>query len=285
MEKLNIPALRQELDDFIVKHNVKPAPGVGMVTDHQINDTLRIRIYRNNATGEPLPAFVYLHGGGWIRGSIDTHDYLCRHLAETGAFTIVSVDYRLAPEYTYPAPVEDGFLALRWILEHANDIAVDTHRLAIGGDSVGGNIAIALAAQAQAQHIPIKALVVAYPPVNHYFQTASYEKYATGYGLTTQLMKGFWEAYIPHPEDRQLPSAAVIFNDFTGFPSTLIIGTDQDPLHDDGKQLLLQLTAAGVDVRYSFYAGTKHAFLLRLAVEEKARLAKDEIVNFLKQLL
>lgn len=285
MEKLNIPALRQELNDIVVKYAVKPTPVIGQVTDYPINDTLHIRIYRNNSTDQQLPAFIYLHGGGWVRGSIDTHDYLCRHMAQSGAFTVISVDYRLAPEYTYPAPVEDGCLALHWIREHANDIAVDIHRLAIGGDSVGGNIAIAVVAQAKAQAIPIKALVVAYSPVNHDFHTNSYEKYATGHGLTTDLMKGFWEAYVPAPEDRQLPSASVIHNDFSTFPPTLIIGTDQDPLHDDGKQLLLRLTEAGVDVRYSFYAGTKHALLLRLAFEDKARLAQEEIVDFLKRML
>ncbi|WP_143305569.1 alpha/beta hydrolase [Chitinophaga vietnamensis] len=282
MEQLNFPAFRQALEQFTAKDAATKDPVIQVVTDESINEELRIRIYRNRPVETKLPVFIFLHGGGWVRGSLSTHDYVCRRLAADGAFAVIAVDYRLAPEHPFPAPLEDAFQALRWVMEHAADINIDTNRIAVGGDSAGGNLALALALKAKAHAIPLKALVVAYPPVNYDFSTPSYQKFATGYALTTSLMKTFWDAYVPDDKRRLDPLASVIKNDFTALPPVLIIGSDTDPLHDDGKLLLERLMAHGVRARYSFYPGAGHAFLLMMATEGPAVLAKEEIVAFLK---
>lgn len=282
MEKTDITAFRRELKNMVSQWTPKEKMPVSVVADKQIYNYLPIRIYRKDDSPTALPVLIFLHGGGWVRGDLDTHDDLCRRLASQGGFMVVSVHYRLAPEYLFPYAIEDAFATLRWVLEHAAEIKADKGNIAVCGDSCGGNLALALVQQAKENNIALKGLVVAYPPLSHDFDTPSYHKYAEGYGLTTALMKELWNTYLGDPLHAKNYFASVIQNDFTGYPTTLIIASDEDPLRDDGRQLFDKMVAASVSVTYSFYPGTRHAFLLRTATEKAAITAHQEIINFLK---
>lgn len=282
MEKTDLTAFRRELKNMVSQWIPKEKIPVSVVADKQIYNYLPIRIYRKDDSPTALPVLIFLHGGGWVRGDLDTHDDLCRRLVSQGDFMVISVHYRLAPEYLFPYAMEDSFAALKWVLEHAAEIKADKGNIAVCGDSSGGNLALALVQQAKENDIALKGLVVAYPPLSYDFDTPSYHKYAEGYGLTTALMKELWNTYLGDPLNAENHFASVIRNDFTGYPTTLIIASDEDPLRDDGSQLFHKMVAASVAVTYSFYPGTRHAFLLRTAIEKAAITAQQEIINFLK---
>ncbi|MBC9929838.1 alpha/beta hydrolase [Chitinophaga qingshengii] len=281
MEKINLAAFRKELEEAATRWSKEKMP-VKDVTDKQIHQDLSIRIYRQQTTPEKLPVLLFLHGGGWVRGNLQTHDDLCRQLAAGGHFMVISVNYRLAPEHPFPYAINDAFTALQWIIAHADDIRANAGSIAVGGDSSGGNLAIALLQQAMENDITLKGLVVAYPPLNYQFDTPSYIQYAEGYGLTKDLMKQLWDMYLGDVTHAKNRLASVIQNDFSGYPPTLIIGSDKDPLHEDGRQLFNKMVLAAVAVTYSFYPGTRHAFLLRTAIEKAATTAQQEIIGFLK---
>ncbi|RBL91687.1 alpha/beta hydrolase [Chitinophaga flava] len=281
MEKLNIVEFRKELENAAAQWAPKEKKPIKEVMNKQIYDGLQIRIYRNDDSYEELPVLLFLHGGGWVRGNLETHDDLCRRLASDGRFMVLSVDYHLAPEYIFPHAIENAYAVLNWVLEHSEEIKADRKKIAVGGDSSGGNLAIALAQKAKENGIALKGLVVAYPPVNYDFNTPSYNKYGEGYGLTKNLMKKLWDAYLGNIQDSDSRFASVIQNDFSGYPPTLIIASDEDPLRDDGKLLFEKMMAASVAATYSFYPGTRHAFLLRTALETAATTAQLEIINFL----
>ncbi|NLR77022.1 alpha/beta hydrolase [Chitinophaga eiseniae] len=282
MEKTDITAFRKELKNMVSQWTPKEKMPVSVVADKQIYNYLPIRIYRKDDSSIALPVLIFLHGGGWVRGDLDTHDDLCRRLVSQGDFMMVSVHYRLAPEYLFPYAMEDAFATLKWVLEHAAEIKADKGNIAVCGDSSGGNLALALVQQAKENDIALKGLVVAYPPLSYDFDTPSYHKFAEGYGLTTALMKELWNTYLGDTLNAENHFASVIRNDFVGYPTTLIIASDEDPLRDDGSQLFNKMVAASVAVTYSFYPGTRHAFLLRTAIEKAAITAQQEIINFLK---
>jgi acetyl esterase len=279
----SIATLRQGLLN-IVPRWCGPKTFVPFVEDITADGQLNIRSYSTDKD-HTLPALLYFHGGGWVRGNIETHDWLCRNLAVYTGFRIFSVEYSLAPEHTFPAAINDGSAALKWLLAHSNEWKIDPARIAIGGDSSGANIAIATTLKALEKGIRIGAQLLVYPPTNTKCDTGSYQHYAEGFGLTRAIMQNYWNIYLGDPQHADNHFATVLNNDFTAFPPTLIITAECDPLRDDGQQLAEKLQQANVAVQYSMYAGTIHQFFLMNAILPEAQTAQLEAALFLRKTL
>ncbi|MCL6637075.1 MAG: alpha/beta hydrolase [Alicyclobacillus sp.] len=212
--------------------------------------------------GARLPVLVYLHGGGWVFGTLDSVDDTCRALANAADCVVVSVDYRLAPEHKFPAAVEDAYAVLRWLSDHAPEIGADAGRLAVGGESAGGNLAIACTLLARDQGGPsLVAQLLAYPITDYNLDTASYRENAEGFFLTRRAMQWYWEQYLARPEDADNPLAAPLRAvSHAGLPPALIFTAEYDPLRDDGEAYAARLRAAGVPVAAVRMPGLIHGF-------------------------
>jgi acetyl esterase len=238
---------------------------------------LTIRFYWPDASG-PLPILVYYHGGGWVQGSLDTHDGQARRLANGAGCLVASVDYRLAPEWTFPTAVDDCYAALCWVSAHADKLGGDPSRIAVGGDSAGGNLAAVVSLLARDRSGPRLAFqLLVYPVTDYSFETASYRGNAEGYGLETKAMQFYWERYLPRPEDGANPLASPMrAESLSGLPPALVITAEYDPLLDEGEAYAEKLRAAGVPVTLSRYDGMIHGFFGMSHVLDKARQAVDE---------
>jgi acetyl esterase len=245
---------------------------------------LRIRVYTPEGTG-PFPLVMYFHGGGWTMASIETVDPTCRKLcAGTGA-VVVSVDYRLAPEHKFPAAPEDCFAATRWVAEHASELQGDPRRIAVCGDSAGGNLAAAVCLMARDRGGPALACqVLAYPPMANAFDTPSYHENGEGYFLTRDMMRWFWGHYLPKPEDGRHPYASPLeAAQFSGLPPALVLTAEFDPLRDEGEAYASRLRQAQVPVRQIRYDGIVHGFFTLGGVMEQGMHAIDEASAALRE--
>lgn len=247
---------------------------------------LPIRIYTPlGATSDPLPALVYFHSGGWVFGSIEGHDPVCRALANHAGCLVVSVDYRLAPEHPFPAAPEDCYAATKWVAEHAQEIHADPARIAVGGESSGGNLAAAVALMARDRRGPeLCYQVITYGETDYYEPgTASYPTYAEGYGLTRESMIWFWQQYLARPEDRTHPYAAPLqAANLSGLAPALIITAEYDPLRDEAEHYARRLQEADVPVRLSRYEGMIHGFFRMFAVFDESHRALEEVASTLR---
>ncbi|MFK7914503.1 MAG: alpha/beta hydrolase [Pseudomonadales bacterium] len=219
-----------------------------------------VRIYRpENPNGAAL---MYFHGGGWVVGSIESHDETCRELCSTAAVTVISVDYRLAPETIYPGAVEDCFAATAYIAEHASDFDIDPNRIAVGGDSAGGNLAAAVALMARDQGTPALAFqLLIYPVTDANFERQSCIDNAEGYFLTTRAMRWFWDHYVPDEAMRNEPLASPLqAANLANLPPALLLTAEFDPLRDEGEAFAAALSAAGNAVTHTRYDGLVHGF-------------------------
>ena len=210
----------------------------------------------------PLPVYVYFHGGGWVIGDLETHDVLCRQLTAASGACVIAVDYRLAPEHKFPAAADDAWAATRWIVAHAAELAVDASRLAVGGDSAGGNLAAVVALMARDAGGPaIRQQVLIYPVTDVMRETRSYEDFAEGYMLTRDSMRWFIAHYLRSRDDagdwRVSPLRAP---SLAGLPPALIVTAGNDPLRDEGEMYAGRLRDAGVLVDYVCYGGMVHGF-------------------------
>ena len=242
-----------------------------------------IRIYTPVGTA-PFPVLVYFHGGGWVIGNLDTHDGICRSLANRVGCLVVSVDYRLAPEHPFPAAPEDCYAATRWLAEHAGSLGGDKGRIAVGGDSAGGNLAAVGALMARDRGGPKLAFqLLVYPVTDADFETRSYRENAEGYFLTRADMVWFWNHYAPRQEDRRNPYAAPLrAASLRGLPPALVITAEFDPLCDDGNAYAARLREDGVPVRLSQQDGLIHGFFQMGAVIDRGRASVDEAARALK---
>jgi acetyl esterase len=245
------------------RHFAGPQPPIEKVEDRTVpgpDGEVPIRIYWPDAPG-PLPLYVYIHGGGWVVGTIESTDHLCRALANQTPSVVVSVDYRLAPETKFPGGLEDCYAATRWASEHAAGLGADASRLAIGGSSAGGNLAAAVCLLARERGGPsIAYQMLIYPVADSDLDTGSYRDLATGYMLTRDGMKYYWDAYVANEADRTNPLAAVLRADLAGLPPALVITAEYDPLRSEGDALAAKLKAAGVPVEHICYPGMLHGF-------------------------
>jgi acetyl esterase len=240
------------------------APEVAEVADRNIEGpggALRLRLYRPDGAG-PFPVIVYIHGGGWVLCSLETHDNVCRHLcAGTGAL-VVSVDYRLAPEHRFPAALDDTMAALRWVAEHAGAFGGDPARVAIAGDSAGGNLAAAAALRARDERGPaLVGQLLVYPVTDYPADAmASYAENSEGYGLTRASMEHYWREYLGEAPADAPYAAPLRAADVAGLPPAFVITAQYDVLRDEGEAYAGKLQAAGVPVEVGRYDGVNHGF-------------------------
>lgn len=241
-------------------------PDPWQVADVLLSATPRVRARMYFATppapGHPSPAVVFFHGGAWCYGSLDSHDALCRSLAVKSGATVISVDYRLAPEHTFPAAVEDGVMSLKWVRQHSSEYGIDPNRIAVAGDSAGGNIAMAVSLKLrdQGEHIPRFQLLL-YPCLSMALDSDSWRRLGQGPGLEINTLRWAIEQYAPGPVALDPYASPRGADDLTGLAPTYLQVGDQDPLLDDSVQMAEQLIAQGSPAQVDVYAGRGHGFM------------------------
>ena len=244
-----------------------------------------VRIYTPNGTG-PFPLLVYFHGGGWVVGDLDSHDSVCRELCGRADVVIVSVDYRLAPEHRFPAAVDDCLAATRWAATHAVSLNADASRLAVGGDSAGGNLAAVVALHLRDEGGPsIAAQLLVYPAVRmDGTVTQSMIDNAVGYGLQRADMDWFCAHYLPSTDAGRHPHASpLLAKSLANLPPALVQTCEFDPLRDEGEEYARALKAAGVEVTATRYEGSIHAAWGLFTVLEPGRRMVDQAVEWLRE--
>ena len=244
-------------------------PEVAGVTDRTIPGPagpIPVRVYAPlGVPPDPAPPLiVFYHGGGWVIGSLTSHDPECRALANAAGTVVMAVDYRLAPEHKFPAGVEDCLAACRWAAANGAEIGADPSRIAVCGDSAGGNLAAVIAQIAAREWGPRIALqVLIYPVTRAATETDSYRRYAEGYVLTRAAMRHFIAIYLNDAAEADDPRASpLLAEDVSGAAPALVVTASHDPLHDEGKAYADKLGAAGVPVEYVCYQGLTHGFRL-----------------------
>lgn len=243
-----------------------------------------VRVYRPKSD-VALPVLVFFHGGGWVVCNLDTHDGVCRTLANAAGCIVVSVDYRLAPEHKFPAAVDDAWAATEWVAANAASLGADPEYVAVGGDSAGGNLTAVVAQMARERGGPRLAFqLMVYPALDYNFDTASYRDNAEGYFMTRDAMKWFWDHYLNTPSDGNDPLASPLrTNDLSGLPPALIITAEFDPLRDEGEAYASRLADAGVNVKMTRYDGMIHGFFSMAALLPQGQQALDEAATALRE--
>lgn len=225
-----------------------------------------IRIIRPKGNKEALPVVMYFHGGGWVLGDKNTHDRLVQDIANGANAAVVFVNFTPSPEAKYPTPIEEAYAATKYVSENGEKLNLDSSRLAVAGDSVGGNMAAAVLLLAKERGGPkIDYQVLFYPVTDANFDTQSYQQYATGIWLTREAMKWFWNNYLPDEEARKQPTASPLqasLDQLRGQPPALIITDENDVLRDEGEAYAHKLIKAGVNVTAVRYLGTIHDFVM-----------------------
>ncbi len=262
-----------------------PAPGepVERIEERSVpgpdGDAIAVRLYAPADAARLGPALVYFHGGGWVIGNLDTHDNLCRALANRSGARVVSVDYRLAPESPWPAAPEDCYAVVRHLAERGAALGIDGSRLAVGGDSAGGNLAAVVALMARDRSGPaLRHQLLLYPVVDHDFDRPSYSENADGYFLTRDAMRWFWDQYVADPARRHEAYASPLRAEkLEGLPAATVLTAEFDPLRDEGEAYAERLRGAGVTTTATRYDGQIHGFVSLLDVFDAGRRAVDQI--------
>jgi acetyl esterase len=254
---------------------VPPGAPIARVEDRTIPGLagdVSIRIYTPDGQA-PFPVLVWFHGGGWVIGSVAASDHTGRELANTAGCVVVSIDYRLAPEHKFPACLDDCDAAYQWVVAHAPTFGGDARRVAVGGDSAGGNLAAAVCLRAKERGGPLPVFqLLVYPVVDYNFDRPSYRANADGYLLTQTAMRWFWDQYVNTPEEMAHPHASPMSaTDLSGLPPALIITAEFDPLRDEGEAFGERLRHAGVPVEVTRYDGMIHGFFGMFPVIDKGK--------------
>jgi acetyl esterase/lipase len=264
---------------------VLPVHSVHAVEDrmmHGSDGDVPVRVYWPDEQAN-RPVLVWLHGGGWVLGSVETHDNHCRQLCDEVGAIVVSVDYRLAPETKFPGALEDCVAAWQWVTAHASELGGDPNRVAIAGDSAGGNLAAAvcLVAREQGLRAPEFQLLV-YPVTDYEFGSASMVDNASGYGLEADHMRWFFEHYARTPADYDDWRMSPLRADLHDLPPALVITAEYDPLRDQGEAYAAKLEAAGVETALMRADGVFHGFFGLHAFIEPAQEPWDGAVELLR---
>lgn len=272
--KLSPKEARKVLDNLQAAYPVEKYPV--QIEDLMIpcgpSGKVSIRIVRPTNSNGSLPVIMYFHGGGWILGNKETHDPLVRKLAVGAQAAVVFVNFSLSPEKKYPIPIEEAYAATKYVAEHGKALKLDSSRLAVAGDSVGGNMATVVALLAIERHGPkIDYQALFYPVTDANFNTESYRDFASGPWLTKAAMQWFWKAYAPRATDRKKPTASPLrasLEQLRRMPPTLLLTDENDVLRDEGEAYAHRLMQADIEVTVVRYLGTTHDFLLLNALSE-----------------
>ncbi len=269
------------LEKPVIREEVSQIQNLKIPTKHK---DIPLRVYQ--ATPDALsPILLYFHGGGWVGGNLDTHDPLCRALANATGFVIASVDYSLSPEAKFPLALQEGYDVLQWLGNNAQRIAGKADWIATGGDSAGGNLATSLALLAKREgNSLLKYQVLSYPVTDvSSFNTASYQEFTEGYGLTSTEMQWFAEQYLADPKDGMNPLVSpLLADDLAGLPPAFFTIAEYDVLQAEGDAYAEKLKEAGVQVVVKSYPGMTHGFLGMIGIFDRTRTALDDIAFALR---
>jgi acetyl esterase len=250
------------------------------------SSNLPIRIYRPSEENN-LPVLVFFHGGGWVLNFLDIYEPALRKIAKNGNFVIIAVEYQKAPEHSYPAPLDDCYATLKWVIENAAELGIDLAAIGVGGDSAGGNLASSVALKAcSEQLISLAFQLLIYPCNDYQMNYPSATNYSQGYGLTTQAMKWFWDQYLSKVEDQEDPYAVPVkANSLRGVAPAILIAAEFDPLTDDVKNYYQKLIKDSVPAIYKEFAGQIHGFFNLSGVTEDAESLYSEIAKEINAVL
>ena len=272
LSKTGIPPMPATLD---ITHQVIPGP---------VPQGVLVRTYTPLEGDGPFPVIVYYHGGGWVIANLNTYEPSAKALAEKTGAVVVSVAYRQAPENKFPAAHEDAFAAYQWVLENASTIDGDPDRIAIAGESAGGNMAVAVALMARDAGVKLPAHILSvYPVADGDTESPTYDEYANAIPLNRPLMEWFFDKYLGDPSDAQNPLISLVDADLNGLPPTTIINAEIDPLRAEGEELAQRMADAGVSVEQQTFPGVTHEFFGMAAVLEQAVQAQDLAVSRLQE--
>ncbi len=285
-EHMTVPQAREATKGFI---DLQGEPEEIATEDRTIPGPageIPIRVYTPAGEG-PKPVIVYFHGGGWVIGELDTVDNPLRRIANRTGAVVVSVDYRLAPEHVYPAAFDDCYAATAWVAEHAAELGGDPERVAVCGDSAGGNLAAAVAIAARDRQGPrLAAQLLIYPVTDFDFTTESYRQNGEGYLLTKGSMQWFWAHYLGAQDLGKDPYACPArADDLAGLPPAFVATAEFDPLRDEGEAYAANLRIAGVDVTAKRYDGMLHGFAWTLGATPSGAALIDDLAAAFSQVL
>ena len=254
-----------------------------VVSDNGVN--VPVRVYHPHAaqSHQTLPGLVYLHGGGWTIGDLDTHDVLCRSLCLQAGIVVVSVDYRMGPEHKFPAAYDDSVAAFNWTVAHAASLGIDASRIAIGGDSAGGNLAAAACLGLRGQSVQPAFQLLIYPATIMWQDTPSYHANGKGYMLTKESIAYYTESYLRNREDaKDWRASPQLAESHAGLPPAFVMTAGFDPLRDEGLMYANALTKAGVSSQYICFERQIHGFITMGRVMQEANTAVSLCASALK---
>ncbi len=246
-----------------------------------------LRLFRPAGVASPAPTLVYFHGGGWVIGDLDTHDVLCRQLADEAGCVVVSVDYRLGPEHRFPAAPDDCLAATRWLMDQAGALGLDADRFAVGGDSAGGNLAavVSLAWRDAGAAPPLKFQLLIYPATDMRAIAPSHTSNGQGYVLTSDTIAYFRGHYIDAAQYADWRASPLLASSLAGLPPALVLTAGFDPLRDEGRQYADALSAAGNTAQYVCFERQIHGFITMGRVIDEANLAVSLCAQALRRAL
>ena len=282
-----LPELRQQLRTMVTLMD-EPAPALARIENIRIPGPagdIPARVYAPRAAGALMPAVVYFHGGGWVQGDLETHHGLCARLAQHAGALVVAVDYRLAPEHKFPAAVEDCLAAYTWLRAHGRELGADPARVAVAGDSAGGNLSAVVSQLAAAGKVPVptcQALI--YPAVDFSFETDSHRDMVDGHVIPRDRVLWYMEQYLRGEADKaDLRASPLRAPSLAGQPPAMIVTAGFDPLRDEGRAYAERLRGAGVDVVYREYPGQIHAFVSLTKAIPQGLACTLEVADYLRQ--
>ena len=272
--------------DVMKENNIAMPPSMVDTIGRDIpvnGGSIHARVYTPKGGDSTYPLIVYYHGGGWVIADLDTYDASAKGLAEQTGAVVVSVHYRQAPEHKFPTAHNDAFAAYQWVLQNATALKGDTSRIAVAGESAGGNLAcnVSIMAREKGIKMPVHQLLV-YPVANNDMNSASYQKYAAAKPLSKPMMEWFATNYLPSMATAAYPRISIVKANLKGLPPTTIIGAEIDPLTTEGALLSDKLKEAGVTVDYKLYNGVTHEFFGMATVIPEAKAAQAQASSNIK---
>jgi acetyl esterase len=284
-----LPELRQQLR-VMVSLMDEPAPSLPRIEDIRIPGPageIPARLYSTTVEKRPQPTVAYFHGGGWVQGDLETHHGLCARLARHAGALVVAVDYRLAPEHKFPAAVDDCLAAYRWLRTKGRDLGADTTKVAVAGDSAGGNLSAVVSQLAASSGVPVPTCqVLIYPAVDFSLDTESHRELADGHVIPRDRILWYMEQYLKGEADKaDLRASPLRAPSLKGQPPAMIVTAGFDPLRDEGRAYGDRLREAGVDVVHREYTGQIHAFVSLTKAIPQGMACTLEIAEFLRRRL